>query len=153
MNVCEQVRRTRFEDTTKHFLNVRMPAKGLLTLFLLWTTFAFAGDTSGKWTGTLEFKGEDGQTQAAAVHADLKQTSGAITGTLWKEEGQHFEIEQGQVKGNEISFKFRAPEGEEEQMVVHSVTATLIGPKLEGTLEFELGSQKATAKLTLTREK
>ena len=105
-----------------------------------------------RWNGSLEFKGENGQSQAASVHADLKQEANAVTGRVWKEEGEHFEIEQGQVTGNEISFKFHAPEGEEEQVVVHSVKLNFASPtELQGTLEFDLGGQKMSAKLTFTK--
>jgi hypothetical protein len=108
---------------------------------------------SGKWRGSLEFKGEDGQAHTAPAHADLKQQNDAITGRIWKGEGQQFEIEQGQVSGNEISFTFRAPEGEDEQVLVHSVKLTLVSPtQLQGTLQFDAGGQKVSGKLTFTKE-
>jgi hypothetical protein len=50
----------------------------------------------------LEFKGEDRQTQTAPAHADFKQQYNVLTGKIWKEGGQQFEIEQGQVIGNEV---------------------------------------------------
>lgn len=108
---------------------------------------------SGKWNGSLEFKSDDGRTQSAPAHADLKQQASAVTGKIWKEEGEQFEIEQGQVNGNEISFTFRAPEGEDEQMLIHSVKLTLVSPtRLQGTLEFDAAGQKVSGKLTFTRE-
>jgi len=123
-------------------------------LLLLTTPFALAADMSGKWNGSLEFKSQDGQTQAAPAHADLKQQNNAVRGKIWKEEGQQFEIEQGQVTGNEISFTFRAPEGEEEQVLVHSVKLTLVSPtQLQGTLQFDAGGQQLSGKLTFNREK
>lgn len=53
-------------------------------LLLLTTSFGVAADVSGKWNGALEFKGEDGQTQTAAAHADLEQQNNVLTGTIWK---------------------------------------------------------------------
>lgn len=123
-------------------------------LLLLSTSFALVSDVSGKWNGSLEFKGEDGHTQTAPAHADLKQQANAVTGKIWKEEGQQFEIEQGQATGSEISFKFRAPEGEDEQILIHSVKLTVVSPtQLQGTMEFDAGGQKVSGKLTFTREK
>jgi len=127
---------------------------GLPILLLLSTSFAIASDVSGKWNGSLEFKGEYGHTQTAPAHADLKQKANAVTGKIWKEEGQQFEIEQGQVTGNEIAFKFRAPEGEDEQTVIHSVKLTVVSPtQLQGTVEFDAGGHKVSGKLTFIRDK
>lgn len=142
------------KDRTAWPMNIRPTSSLLPTILFLLTILAHAADASGKWNGSLEFKGEDGQEQTASVHADLKQQANGITGKVWKEGGQQFEIEQGQVNGNEISFKFRAPEGEDEQILVHSVRLTLVGPtQLQGTLEFEVGGQKVTGKLAFSREK
>jgi hypothetical protein len=128
--------------------------KLLFPVLLLLTTFALAADVSGKWNGTLEFKGEDGQAQAVPAHAELKQQNGTLFGTVWKEDGQRFEIEQGRVTRNEILFTFKAPEGEEEEVLVHSVKLSSVSPtQLRGTLEFDAGGQKFSGKLTFTREK
>ena len=126
----------------------------LLILLLLTTSFALAADVSGKWDGSLEFKAEDGQTQAAPAHAHLKQENKLVTGKIWKEEGQQFEINQGQVSGNEISFRFSAPEGEDEQIVIHSVKLILVSAtEMQGTLEFDASGQKFNGKLRLSRQK
>jgi hypothetical protein len=128
----------------------------LLSLFLailvLPTSFALAADLSGRWNGTLEFK--DGQTQTAPAHADLKQENKLVSGKIWKEEDKQFQIEQGQVSGTEVSFKFSAPEGEDEQNLIHSVKLTLVSPtEMQGTLEFDASGQKFNGKLTLTKQK
>jgi hypothetical protein len=150
----DAIHRPSSKDKDARPVDIRLTSKLLFPILFLLTTLALAADASGKWNGSLEFKGEDGQTQTASAHAEMKQEAHAVTGRIWKEEGQQFEIEQGQVTGNEISFKFRAPEGEDEQMLVHSVRLTLVGPtQLQGTLEFELGGQKVSGKLTFSREK
>jgi hypothetical protein len=128
---------------------------GLLTLLLFSViSFALAVDLSGKWNGSLEFKSEDGLTQSVPAHAVLKQQNKTVTGKIWKEEGQQFEIEQGQVTDKEISFIFHAPEGEDKQVLIHSVKLNLLSPtQLQGTLEFDAAGQKVSGKLTFTREK
>lgn len=134
-------------------INIRLASRLLIPTLLLLTTLAFGADASGRWKGSMEFKGDDGQIQTVSAYAELKQQGSTITGKVWKEQGQQFEIEQGQVTDNQISFKFHAPEGEEEQVIVHSVTLTLVSlTQLQGTLEFELGGQRASAKLTFSKE-
>lgn len=135
------------------------PIDGLLALRLLiptllfLTTVALGANASGRWKGSLEFEGDDGQIQTVSAYADLKRQGSSVTGKIWKEQGQQFEIEQGQVTDNRISFKFHAPEGEEEHVIVHSVRLTLVSPtQLQGTLEFELVDQRVSAKLTLNKE-
>ena len=154
INPTEAIYRLSHKTKAAHLTHVRLTSKQLFPLIFFWSTLAFAGDASGRWNGSLELKSENGQAQAAAVHADLKQEANAVTGRVWKEEGEHFEIEQGQATGNEISFRFHAPEGEEEQVVVHSVKLNFSSAtELQGTLEFDLEGQKVSAKLTFTKEK
>jgi len=134
-------------------INIRRASRLLIpTLFLL-TSLALGADASGRWKGSLEFKGDDDQVQTVSAYADLKQQDNSVTGKIWKEQGQQFEVEQGQVTNNQISFKFHAPEGDEEQVIVHSVRLTLVSrTQLNGTLEFELGGQRVSAKLTFSKE-
>jgi len=154
INPTEAIYRLSHKTKAANLTHVRLTSKRLFPLIFFWSTLALAGDASGRWTGSLEVKGENGQSQAASVHADLKQKANAVTGRVWKEEGEHFEIEQGRVTGNEISFKFKAPEGEEEQVIVHFVNLSFASPtELQGTLEFDLGGQKVSAKLTFTKDK
>jgi len=49
---------------------------------------------------------------------------------------------------------FNAPEGEDEQTIIHSVKLALVSPtQMQGTLEFDAGGQKMNGKLTFSREK
>ena len=149
-NAISQVRGKGKAD---HPITSRLASRLLIpTLFLL-TTLALGADASGRWKGSLELKGGDGQMQTVSAYADLKQQGKTVTGKVWKEQEQQFEIEQGQVTDNQISFKFHAPEGEEDQLIVHSVRLTLISPtRQQGSLEFELGGERVSAKLTFTKE-
>ena len=121
-----------------------MPIRVLLpTLLLLLTPLVHAADISGKWTGRLEFRAGDGQVQSVPAYADLKQQGNTLTGKLWKEADQQFVIEEGKIVGSEISFVFNAPEGEDEQTILHSVKLALVSPtQMQGTLEFGAGGQK-----------
>jgi hypothetical protein len=123
-------------------------------LLFMATSSAVGADVSGKWNGALEVGGGNGQTQRLPAHADLKQQNNVVTGKVWKEVSLQSEIEQGQVSGNEISFRFSAPEGEDEEMLIHTVKLTLVSPtEMRGTLEFSAGGQKFRGNLTFIREK
>ncbi len=53
-----------------------------------------------------------------------------------------------------LPFVFNAPEGEDEQILVHSVKLVVVGPtRMQGTLEFEAGGQQVSSKLSFTRDK
>lgn len=133
--------------------NIGLVSRLSIPILLLLTTLAFGADASGRWKGSMEFKGDDGQIQTVSAYAELKQQGSTVTGKVWKEQGQRFEIEQGQVTDNHVSFTFHAPEGEEEQVIVHSVKLTLASPThLQGTLEFELGGQRVGARIRFSKE-
>lgn len=150
---------SRFVERTCQTRNTLVKAIYLLPVFLpvfllMATSSARGADVSGKWNGALEFDEGNGQTQRLPAHADLKQQNNVVTGKVWKEVSLQCEIEQGQVSGDEISFRFSAPEGEDEEMLIHTVRLTLLSPtEMQGTLEFIAGGQKFRGKLTFTREK
>ena len=135
-------------------IGFRMGPSLFFPIVLLVSTFALAADVSGRWNGSMDFKDEEGQVQTVPAHVDLRQKSDVLVGTVWKEDGQRFQIEQGRVNGNEISFTFKAPEVEEDQILVHSVKLSSVSPtQMQGTLEFDAGGQKFVGKLSFTREK
>jgi hypothetical protein len=125
-----------------------------LLLLLLSAIPVMAGDISGKWSGSLEFKGADGQAQTIPAHADFRQRGDALTGTVWKDADHQFSIEKGKIDGSTITFEFKAPEGEEDSTLIHTVTLTAPNEnRLEGEVSFEAGENKLTGKLALTRER
>ena len=126
-----------------------------LTLFtLLVASFASAADVSGKWSGSLEIKTPDGQTQTLPGYAELKQQGTTLTGTVWKDVENKFPIKKGRVEGDKITFEFSAPEGEEEATLVHMVRLTAVSKnQLEGELRFGQEGETVAGKLTFTRDK
>lgn len=142
-----------FEYKLRRSVSSRMTAKVLVSVVLCLTGSALAAEVSGKWNGALEFEDVDGQMQTAPAHAELRQRNTTLGGKVWKDGSQRFEIEEGRVADNEIFFTFKAPEGEEERMTIHSVKLTVVSPtQMRGTLEFNAGGQRVSAKLILTRE-
>ena len=92
-----------------------------MLLLLLLAPTVHAADVSGKWTGALELKTAEAGVQSVAAHVELKQQGNSLSGKIWKEADQQFLIEQGKARGDEISFVFNAPEGEDEQILAHTV--------------------------------
>lgn len=121
---------------------------------LLWAPLASAADVSGKWTGSLEFKSPEGDAQSIPAHADFKQQDKSITGSVWKEAERQFRIENGKIEGNSITFDFNAAEGDEDNILAHKASLTVMSPgQLVGQVEVEAEGNKLTGKLTLTRDK
>ena len=115
--------------------------------------FLNAADVTGKWSGSLEAKGEDGSAIAVPAHMELKQAGEAITGTVGKGSAHEYAIQKGKMDGNQITFEFTAPEGDEDSAFVHRVKLAVVSEgRLEGDLQFEVEGTKVAGKLTLTRD-
>ena len=126
----------------------------LVLFMLLMTPFLMAADVSGRWSGSLEIKTPDGQTQSIPAYAEFKQNGDSVTGAVWKESDDQFRIEKGRIENDRITFEFTAPKGSEDSALVHTVRLTVVGEnQLQGELEFENGGTKFTAKLTFKRDK
>src|SRR5215470_11970032 len=105
---------------------------------------------SGKWTGQMEFLGPDGQVQSIAEHAEFQQQEAVLTGTIGHD--ADFAISKGKITDQRLEFEVTAPENGENRL--YKVTLSVISPtELQGSVEFEQGGEKKTARLTLTRDK
>ena len=122
--------------------------------FLFLVNWLSAADVAGKWSGSLEGKGEDGSTISVPAHLELKQAGEAITGTVGKDSAHEYAIAKGKIEGTQITFEFTAPEGDEDSAFVHRVKLAVVSEgRLEGELQFEVEGNKVAGKLTLTRNK
>lgn len=122
-------------------------------LTALFTLSLNAANVSGKWSGSLEFKDPEGHAQTIPAHAEFKQQDQIVTGAVWKEAGHEFRIENGKVEGDRITFEFKAPEGEEDSVLVHTVTLAVTGEgQLQGEVAIEAEGNRMIGKLVLTRE-
>ena len=127
----------------------------IFVLFMvLMAPFVSAADVSGKWSGSLEFKPPDGQSQIVPAYAEFKQKGDSVTGAVWKDAEDQFRIQKGKIDGNRITFEFTAPEGSEDSALIHTVQLTVVSEtQLQGEMEFENGGSKFTAKLTFKRDR
>ena len=72
---------------------------GIAMLALL-ATAMFAADVSGKWTAEIE--GRNGQKRTTTFN--LKAEGDKLTGTVSGPGGREFNIEDGKISGDDISF-------------------------------------------------
>ena len=98
---------------------------------------AFAGDVSGKYTGTIS--------NGDPVMIILKQDGANLTGSGGPDESQQFPMRNGKVDGDKITFEVVA--GEDK---VFKLSLTAKGDTLEGEASREGGD---TVVLKLTRVK
>jgi len=117
---------------------------GLLTVLALCAVAADATAT-GKWSGSFNMSGPDGNKESTAVLM-LKQDGGAITGSVGPNEGEQFPIKAGKIEGGKISLDV----DHEGQMVKFELV--LAGDRITGDANIS-GDGKMTAKINVTRSK
>ena len=64
-----------------------------------------AADINGKWTGKVEFKTPDGNTDGGEAFADFKQSGETITGGAGQSEMEQVPIENGKLVGNKLTLQ------------------------------------------------
>jgi hypothetical protein len=86
-------------------------------------------DATGTWKWTVEFNG-----QSREVTLKLKQEGDKLTGTVSGRNNEETKIEDGKVKGDEVSFQVtRERDGQKFTMKYH---AKVSGDTLKGKVEF-----------------
>ncbi len=117
--------------------------------FLLPALATAPGPLTGKWSGAVSIKNEAGETQSQPVFLILTQDGKKLTGTGGpSEEEQGFNIDNGVVDGNKVSFDVTV-----EDAQYHS-TAQLADNELTGeTIRQQTNGVKVTLKLALKRVK
>jgi hypothetical protein len=77
-----------------------------LALILLTASLAFAGDLTGKWSGTFEELNPDGATRrAGGAYMDLKLSGQTVTGTAGQDAAGQHEIRNGKLMGTKLTFE------------------------------------------------
>jgi hypothetical protein len=91
-------------------------------------------DATGTWKWTVEFND-----QKREVTLKLKQEGDKLTGTVTGRNNEETKIEDGKVKGDEVSFQVtRERDG---QKFVMKYTAKLSGDTMKGKVEFGADGQ------------
>ena len=119
-------------------------------VFAALPVFASA-DLTGKWTGSFNPTGPDGQSHQDVVYMDLKQTGTDIKGQVGPNETKNWAILKGKIDGTKVNFDVEMSEG--GQSAVISFTLTLVEDHLKGNAAVEVNGQKMTAVVDVTRSK
>ena len=105
-------------------------------------------DVSGKWSGSFDVTGPDGETKADTAFLNLKQEGGKITGTAGPNEEKQFDIKTGKIDGDKIALEVVMEDGG-----VLTFDLALAEDHIKGDVKGQMGDEKMTAKLDVTRVK
>jgi hypothetical protein len=119
-----------------------------LACCLLLSVASLLADVSGKWSGSFDITGPDGQTKADTAFLSLKQDGGKITGTAGPNEEKQFAIKSGKIDGDKITMEVEMEDGG-----VLSFDLALAEDHIKGQVTGHMGDEKMTAKIDVTRVK
>ena len=119
--------------------------------FLILATFAGVamadGNVTGKWSGSFNMTGPNGETKEATALSMLKQSGTDITGTVGPNEDEQVAIQKGKIEGEKITL--------EAKHDGHSIRFDLVlaADRITGEANMSGEGQTAKAKLDVTRAK
>jgi hypothetical protein len=104
-----------------------------------------AADFSGRWKGGIISTLPNGETrQTQEVHMNLTQKDNKVSGTIGPAADKQVPIEEGNVKGNRVTFR---------QGRNHVVELVLSGDRLVGTMRHAHNPSDPAGRLELERVK
>jgi hypothetical protein len=115
---------------------------------LLLSVAALFADVTGKWSGSFDITGPDGQTKADTAFLNLKQDGAKITGTAGPSEDHQMDIKTGKIDGDKIALQVELEDGS-----VLTFDLALAADHIKGDVKGSMGDEKMTAKLDVTRVK
>jgi len=102
-------------------------------------TRVLAGDASGHWKWQITPQGTD----AIDMSADFKVDGAKLTGVFLDGfDQQKFDIKDGKIDGDKVSFSIVRPIG--DQSITVNYSGKLDGDTIKGTVEFKFGDQDPT---------
>ncbi len=117
-------------------------------LCLLLSVASLLADVTGKWSGSFDITGPDGQTKADTAFLNLKQEGAKITGTAGPSEDKQFDIKTGKIDGDKIALEVVLEDGG-----VLTFDLALDNEHIKGDVKGQMGDEKMTAKMDVTRVK
>lgn len=115
-----------------------------LFLMVLVAAVAFAGELTGKWSGSFDTVGPDGSTRPGPAYMDLKLSEGVVTGTAGPDLEDQKPISNGKLEGKNLTFDVVREPG-----AVIKFDLTFDGESIKGTASAEKEGQKLQAKVEL----
>jgi hypothetical protein len=122
----------------------------ILVCFLLMlgmTLSATAADVNGKWSGSFNITGPDGEVKEDTAFLVLKQNGAELTGTVGPREEEQFPIEKGKIEGDKITLEASAKGS------VIKFELVLAGDHIKGDANGTHDGDAMKAKLDVTRVK
>jgi hypothetical protein len=120
-----------------------------LTLFVL--PALAAEDFTGKWSGQFSGVGPDGNQSTEPILLNLVHKGAELTGTAGPAAETQWKILKGKVDGDKLSFEVQAGDAQGGPYV--TVTLALAEGHLKGDINMQMGDQKLTGKVDVTRVK
>jgi hypothetical protein len=105
-------------------------------------------DVTGKWSGSFNVTGADGEAKSDSAFLNLKQDGNKITGTAGPNEDHQMEIKTGKIDGSKIALEVVLEDGN-----VLTFDLALVEDHIKGTAKGEMDGEKKTAKVDVTRVK
>ena len=103
-------------------------------------------DVSGKWSGTFNMTGPDGDKDGTAI-LNLKQSGSDISGSVGPSEDEQFPIQKGKIEGDKISLE--ADHGGHTM----KIDLVLADNRITGEAQMEAEGQTLKAKIDVSRAK
>jgi hypothetical protein len=109
---------------------------------------AFAdGNVTGKWTGSFNMTGPNGETKETTALLLLNQNGTDITGTVGPDEDERITIQKGKIEGDKITL-----EAEQDGRSI-KFDLVLAADRITGDASMSGEGQTAKAKLDVSRSK
>ena len=105
----------------------------------------FAGDATGKWSGTFTASAPNGEKNEGPALVILKQSGAQVTGTAGPNAERQSEIREGKVDGDSVNFKVPIDDA------IAVVQLRMDGDQMTGQLTVETPDGKVTGKIALKR--
>jgi hypothetical protein len=122
-----------------------------LLCFLVLAAVAIAAtadaDVTGKWSGSFNLTGPNGETKETTALLVLKQTGTEISGTVGPDEGERIEIQKGKIEGDKIVLEV-AQDG-----ATMTFALVLAADRITGEARMSREGQTAHAKVDVSRAK
>jgi len=116
-------------------------------LALALTISATAADVSGKWTGSFNITGPDGDTKESTAVLLLKQSGSDLSGSAGPNEDEQHPIQKGKIEGDKITLEA------DDNGTVIKFELMLVGDHIKGDASASRDGQSMKAKLDVMRAK
>ena len=78
---------------------------------LLLSVVSLFADVSGKWSGSFDITGPDGEVKSDTAFLNLKQDGAKISGTAGPTEEHQMDIKTGKIEGDKIALEIELEDG------------------------------------------